>query len=107
MDLDTIRQTIIESEADDWHVIVCWGDSSGPSFLQDDGGRPEKLSLDWAERFPDRTVTGSWVDVLWNGSLVDRQIVFNADGGRVTLPAPNWMYHTDPVAELPRSSGST
>jgi hypothetical protein len=147
LELDAIRQTIIESKPDDWHVVVCWGASAGPSFLdqftvwksgagdgwsldvnshairgvyrpdaalgiaygldysRDPDGRAEKLSFDWAERFPNKTVTASWADVFWNGSLVDRQIVFNADGGNVTLPAPYSMYHTEPIAEPPEVIG--
>jgi hypothetical protein len=64
-------------------------DSAAP-----DGGA-ERLDVDWARRFADEKVTASWVDVLWNGALVDRELVYNADGGRVILPASQVMYHTE------------
>ncbi|MGB3412457.1 MAG: hypothetical protein WBA45_14815 [Microthrixaceae bacterium] len=41
----------------------------------------------WSTRLPDSNVSGSWADVLWNGMLVDRELVLNVDGGRGKLPA--------------------
>ncbi|MGB3412456.1 MAG: hypothetical protein WBA45_14810 [Microthrixaceae bacterium] len=37
MNLDGVRQLIMESDIDDWHVIGCWGANSGPSFLEHHG----------------------------------------------------------------------
>jgi hypothetical protein len=35
MTLDELQQTIIATEPDAWNVIVCWGHTSGPSYLDD------------------------------------------------------------------------
>jgi hypothetical protein len=78
---------------------VALGIACGLDFMPNSDGEAEKLSFDWAQRFADKTVTGSWVDVFWDGSLVDRELVYNADGGRALLPAPHAMYHSDSITE--------
>jgi hypothetical protein len=37
MTLDELRRVIFGSEPSDWHVIHCWGATSGPSYLDDFG----------------------------------------------------------------------
>lgn len=48
--------------------------------------RDTALRFAWSEQFPDSTVYLDFVDVLWNGMLVDRRQVAVIDGGRGTLP---------------------
>lgn len=50
------------------------------------GGRDEKLHFPWQGRFADSKVTACFVDVLWRGSLVDRDEYLVVDGGRAYLP---------------------
>lgn len=43
----------------------------------------------WAKQngsFPDPHVHGIWIDVLYNGELVDRALAYSVDGGRGYLP---------------------
>jgi hypothetical protein len=50
----------------------------------------------WAQKLPfDKTVKGEWVDVLWNGQMVDRQLMLRADDGNVRLPAPVPVFYPD------------
>ena len=73
-------------------------------------GRDEKLHLPWQDRFANPTVTAYFVDVLWRGSLVERDMYFAVDGGRAYLPLGHakhenqenpdptaWMWITDEV----------
>jgi hypothetical protein len=47
----------------------------------------EQLTFDWAV-WPDRSVTGEFVDVLYNGQVVHREQLLSVDGGRARLPIP-------------------
>lgn len=55
-------------------------------------GRDEKLHLPWQDRFPNPKVTAYFVDVIWRGSLVDRDTHFAVDGGRAYLPSGHAKY---------------
>jgi hypothetical protein len=79
---------------------VALGIAYGFAYMRDPDGRNERLDFDWAQRFPDKTVTGSWTDVLWNGAFVDRELILSADGGRVRLPAPHAMYHSESMVDV-------
>src|SRR5437763_81460 len=49
----------------------------------DDGDR---VALPWRDRFPDKKVSRAFVELFWAGMLVDRELIYYADGGRVVLP---------------------
>ena len=53
----------------------------GMSHMEDYAG-------DWALQFPDRAASSEYVDLLWNGMVIHREIVVNVDGGRCVLPLP-------------------
>ena len=57
---------------------LAWGLKSQDSF-----------SEPWTDVFPDKKASGQYVDVLWNGMLVDRFEHVVVDGGRSSLPLPD------------------
>jgi hypothetical protein len=71
---------------------VSLGIASGLGYMRSPDGSAEHLHFEWAKNFPDEVVTGSWVDVLWNGMLVYRQLVLVVDGGRAILPVPRGFF---------------
>jgi hypothetical protein len=71
---------------------VSLGVASGLDYMRRPDGGAERLTFEWAKNFPDHDVTGSWVDVLWNGMLAYRQLVLVVDGGRAILPAPRGFF---------------
>lgn len=131
MDLNTIRQNIINSTREDWHKITCWGAGCGPSYrygfstfsgqhgvqteAKDHGnvailiedvdisiawgyhpdesafwaGRDDEFDFsDFLPQFPDKSVSRMYADVFYRGSLVDRELLVVADGGRYYVPIP-------------------
>lgn len=63
-------------------ISLAWGAD------QNDGEPWSGVWADWSH-FPDRTVRGRYIEVLWRGKPVYRQLIVSADGGRYYLPAPN------------------
>lgn len=60
----------------------------------------EKRTLGWSESFTDKNCTLTLVDLMWNGSLVDRYHGVYVDGARAVLPLPTGDYIgalTDPL----------
>ena len=55
--------------------------ASGAVHMQD---YPE----DWARSFPDASASSEYVDLLYNGMVIHREIVVLVDGGRCSLPQP-------------------
>lgn len=53
-------------------------------------GRPyeDGLSLPWGSSFADKQAESHWLDVLYNGMLVERHIRLYVDGARCGLPLP-------------------
>lgn len=43
----------------------------------------------WTDVFPDKSASSQFVDVLWNGMLVDRHLHVVVDGGRSAIPLPD------------------
>jgi len=43
----------------------------------------------WTDVFPDTNASSQYVDVLWNGMLIDRLVFVVVDGGRSTIPMPD------------------
>lgn len=48
----------------------------------------ENFAADWYKKFPDATASSDYVDLMWNGRPVYREIVVWVDGGRCPMPAP-------------------
>jgi hypothetical protein len=46
---------------------------------------------DWIDHFDDKTASSHFVDFLYNGMLVDREVYIVVDGGRAYLPLPREM----------------
>jgi hypothetical protein len=108
MTLDEIVQTFLGSEADDWGEHIGF-----PTFLY---GPPDAEQLghdsrkvyqpdiaiglawgsedndkyvwEWVKQFADASARSVWIDLLYNGQVVYREISVNVDGGRATLPSP-------------------
>lgn len=116
MRYDEILDLVANSTPEEWNKIVCWGGGGGPSFLNglpgEDGNwtaHEERASYkpdvsvglawgitsnddfkeEWANQFPDPHASSEFVDVLYNGMLVYRDIRVIVDGGRVGLPLPD------------------
>jgi hypothetical protein len=49
----------------------------------------DEFSEPWTEVFPDKQASVEYIDVLWNGMLVDRFPQVVVDGGRSSLPLPD------------------
>ncbi len=43
---------------------------------------------DWAQKFPDKHATSTWVDFRYNGVPVLRELTVHVDGARAALPPP-------------------
>jgi hypothetical protein len=81
---------------------VSLGLAYGLDYMPRHGGRPEEMHFEWSMGFPEQRVTAFWVDALWSGMLVSRQLLLSVDAGRVILPAAHAEFvHPDAAhAEL-------
>jgi len=101
MRLDTLINVIADSSSDEWETVsappavdayghdaravhredvsiaLAWGLVENDNFRQD-----------WANRFADPAARSHWVDVLYQGSLVARDMYVAVDGYRCFLPVP-------------------
>lgn len=68
----------------DVSLTMAWG-----ADLDPDDQRGERRSFDWDEHFMDSKSVGLWVDLFWNGCLVDRYLMYAVDGGRALIPFPD------------------
>ena len=57
----------------------------------EDGIQNEDFKDKWANRHPDPHATGYWYDLYYDGNLIERFLLVSVDGGRATLPAPDWQ----------------
>lgn len=109
--LDRLRRTVLDTGVGDWHVIergplgpyrlvaihradvrvrlACGIDVDEPLA---DGRRIHYEFATWADAGSD---TRLFADLLWNGTLVDRSVVFWVDAGRAVLPWPCPVFDTD------------
>ena len=55
----------------------------------DDGIQRENFVAEWANKFPDKSATGYWHDLYFDGNLIDRFILVSVDGARASLPIPD------------------
>lgn len=87
-----VKQSFIEVEShhsrvvmkDDVQIGMAWGVRRDP-----DG---ERFHEDWTERFADEQASAAWLDLLYNGQLVDRRMYVVVDGGRCKLPLPEQIF---------------
>lgn len=49
----------------------------------------DEFSEPWANSFPDKHASSSWLDFFYNGALIGRDLYVEVDGGRVMLPIPD------------------
>jgi hypothetical protein len=60
----------------------------------------------WSDRFSDPTIHLQYIDVLWNGMLIDRREIAKVDGHRGTLPHARPMV-VDTGQDWPEAIGET
>jgi hypothetical protein len=70
------------------------------------GHEDDEHHFPWSDRFADRTVRLQFIDVLWNGMLIDRREVAHVDGHRGTLPHARPMV-VDTGQHWPEAIGET
>jgi len=56
----------------------------------DDGIQNDDYQDEWANRHPHSKAVGYWHELYYDGNLVGRFILVAVDGGRATLPPPDW-----------------
>jgi len=56
----------------------------------DDGVQNDDFQDEWANRYSHPKATGYWYDLYLDGNLIDRFILVSVDGGRATLPTPDY-----------------
>jgi hypothetical protein len=75
---------------DDVDISIAWGYDPDESLSSDRG--PELDFSDFLPSLPDKTVHRMYADVFYSGSLVDRELLVVADGGRYYVPIPTTRY---------------
>ncbi len=130
MTLDEIRAQITASAADGWHSLS--GAIYLPTFSQVTQGERvwlehdshhsravlrddvaigiawgltvnENFEEDWSSNFPDSKASSSWLEVLYNGQPVDRELIVHVDG-RCYVPMPEQVFD-DLSADRPKVIG--
>ncbi len=56
----------------------------------DDGIQCQNFKEDWANSHPDPNATGYYYDLCYDGNLIERFILVAVDGGRSSLPTPDF-----------------
>lgn len=56
----------------------------------EDGIQNEDFKDPWANRHPNPSATGYWYDLFYDGAFLDRIILVSVDGGRASLPPPDF-----------------
>jgi hypothetical protein len=79
----------------DLDISIAWG-------AEQNRGEPHEGAWSAWSHFPDRRVYGLWVDILWQGSPVHRDLIISADGHRFYLPAPDPVVGEDASDEITR-----
>lgn len=132
MTLDEIRARIAVTTAADWHLLggnvpvyldkfvqVSGGDNiwlehdshHSRAVLRDDlaiglawGLREnENFEEDWSSKFPDPKASSDWLEVLYHGQPVDRELIVHVDG-RCYVPLPEQIFD-DLHADQPKVIG--
>lgn len=57
----------------------------------DEGIQNENFKQKWANTYPDKQAVGYWYDLYYDGSLINRFILVAVDGGRASLPPPDFQ----------------
>lgn len=101
MTFDELLNFIRESDSErDWHGINRnW---TSEMFLKEDprlrfranftdkGIQCEDFKEDWANCYPNPKATGYYYDLYFDGNLIERFILVSVDGGRSSLPIPDF-----------------
>jgi hypothetical protein len=80
------RRQVIEVEGHYSRAVYCDNPDLGLAWglkSQDEFTEP------WTQAFADKTASSQYVDVLWNGMLIDRFVHVVVDGGRSAIPLPD------------------
>jgi hypothetical protein len=77
---------------DDVAIGLAWGLTVNESFEED-----------WSSRFPDPKASSDWLEVLYNGQPVDRELIVHVDG-RCYVPMPEQVFD-DVHADRPQVVG--
>jgi len=56
----------------------------------EDGIQCQDFREGWANRHPDRSATGYWYDLYYDGAFLDRIILVAVDGARAMIPPPDF-----------------
>jgi hypothetical protein len=67
---------------------VSIGLACGLPFMPLGNGSGQDLRFDWVRSFDEPITHGEWLDLFWNGALIDRHLVLLVDGGQAMLPNP-------------------
>jgi hypothetical protein len=82
MEADThLYVAVFEADVD---LTLAWGMEFDFAWI--DGRQRDTRKFDWANAFPDESVSVSIADVFWRGSLIDRIHYVLVDGARGLLP---------------------
>lgn len=111
MTLDDILQTYLNSAHEDWHQVhaplvpethaheALYIYKPDVSIVVAEGFSDEDYTWNWVEIYADPHARRFWIDVLYNGVPVHREIAVHVDGGRADLPSPNGYINADDPAE--------
>jgi hypothetical protein len=100
MTLDQILQMYHASSAADWHQVhaplvpethaheALYIYKPDVSIVVAENFSDEDYQWDWVEIYADKSAHRFWIDLLYNGVPVYREIAVHVDGGRADLPSP-------------------
>lgn len=107
--LDDILQAYHSSSANDWHAVhaplvpethaheALYIYKPDVSIVVAEGFSDEDYTWDWVEIYSDKSARRFWIDVLYNGVPVYREIAVHVDGARADLPSPaGYLDSNDP-----------
>lgn len=101
MTLDDVLNAYLGSSPSDWHQVhaplvpdthaheALYIYKPEVSIVVAECFSDEDYSWDWVEIYPDRHARRFWIDLLYNGVPVYREIAVRVDGGRAALPSPS------------------
>jgi hypothetical protein len=108
MTLDQAIETYFNSTAGDWHQVsaplvpetnaheVLHIYKPDVSLVLGEGHAEDDLhTWDWVNVFPDHSARNFYIDLLYNGVPIYRQLAVSVDGGRADLPSPAGYVETE------------
>lgn len=109
MDLNSIFKKLVESDApEDWRKVgngitretaYHRGDVNLrlETSIDDDHAQNDNFMAPWANKFPDKTAKGWYVDLYYASTLIHRFVLVSVDGARAQLPLPRAGTQTVPL----------